>query len=403
MDKEKDVKITVPTVQLQEFEVLGGYDVPFLEYDARDARRHSLNGTSSINVHLQDHNGDLEDTGAKELADYLRFLNMSSDRTNQSQTKPFDKKETRSGTRRMNDAEVEDIAIRFRQKYFCKNGNVLLANPKSHYGQILINLILETLLREVIIIREQTDDVLRDSQNISLRGAINMVPQQYATRNDIYLRRELTEEQESNIDEFTLNSFCNGLPFKVERRTCDVVKIKISNNEVETDYIPSLNAGDGIYTGKDIVTNLNECANIKIFKTNEKDIKITIPTVQLKKIEIAKEHNDRNEDLEHVNTPELPFVGQAYFMTMNGTPLDIRTRELGNNGKLSLLSEVTLGRVKVTKCNERYFITSAVKERISVSTQLESLDKVLNSPLDAALELQLKIIAISKGLMGEVS
>lgn len=56
--------------------------------------------------------------------------------------------------------------------------------------------------------------------------------------------------------------------------------------------------------------------------------------------------------------------------------------------------------MKVTKQNEKYFIALPVKKKISVSTQLETLDEALHSLLDAALELQLETIAI-KVTMGE--
>nr|KAF7392466.1 hypothetical protein H0235_017465 [Vespula pensylvanica] len=75
------------------------------------------------------------------------------------------------------------------------------------------------------------------------------------------------------------------------RRTCDVVEIKIINNEVKTGYIPSLNLGDNIYVDEAIVNNVNRRANIKIFNTNEKDTKIKIQTVQLEELEIADEYD----------------------------------------------------------------------------------------------------------------
>lgn len=56
--------------------------------------------------------------------------------------------------------------------------------------------------------------------------------------------------------------------------------------------------------------------------------------------------------------------------------------------------------MKVTKQNEKYFIALPVKKKISVSTQLKTLDEALRSLLDAALELQLETIAI-KVTMGE--
>ncbi|KAL2714351.1 hypothetical protein V1478_015536 [Vespula squamosa] len=56
----------------------------------------------------------------------------------------------------------------------------------------------------------------------------------------------------------------------------------------------------------------------------------------------------------------------AYFTTVRGAPLDIGVKELVGN------------------------------ERISVSTQLEMLNEALHFLLDAALELQLNTIVISR-------
>ncbi|KAL2732134.1 hypothetical protein V1478_004318 [Vespula squamosa] len=92
----------------------------------------------------------------------------------------------------------------------------------------------------------------------------------------------------------------------------------------------------------------------------------------------------------------------AYFTIVSGIPLDIGTKELADNGKQQAISEATFGRIKVTKKNKRYYIALSVKERLSVSTQLEILDEALHSLLDAALELQLETIAISRGPVGGV-
>ncbi|KAL2723845.1 enzymatic polyprotein endonuclease reverse [Vespula squamosa] len=92
----------------------------------------------------------------------------------------------------------------------------------------------------------------------------------------------------------------------------------------------------------------------------------------------------------------------AYFTIVSGIPLDIGTKELADNGKQQAISETTFGRVKVTKKNKRYYIALPVKERLSVSTQLEILDEALHSLFDAALELQLETIAISRGPVGDV-
>ncbi|KAL2729380.1 hypothetical protein V1478_005670 [Vespula squamosa] len=92
----------------------------------------------------------------------------------------------------------------------------------------------------------------------------------------------------------------------------------------------------------------------------------------------------------------------AYFTTVRGTSLDIGAKELADNDKLPAISEATLGRIKVTKKNERYYIVLPVKGRLSVSTQLEILDEALHSLLDAALELQLETIAISRSPVGDV-
>ncbi|KAL2737598.1 hypothetical protein V1478_001684 [Vespula squamosa] len=228
--------------------------------------------------------------------------------------------------------------------------------------------------------------------------------------------------------------------------TCDVLKVNILNNEVKTGYIPALNLGDGIYAGEAIVTHSNGQTNIKVFDTNEELVKIKIPTVLLEEFEdithswsthdnllpIYVHLEDNNKDLETINAPELLPLGRGNIATKSTpdhhsfisktkrgldcnkvtlpTPLlsswkqivSLNPFRLADNGKLPAISEATLGRVKVTKKNERYYIALPVKERWSVSTQLEILDEALHSLLDAALELQLETIAISRGPVGDV-
>ncbi|XP_043685217.1 uncharacterized protein LOC122637275 isoform X1 [Vespula pensylvanica] len=104
---------------------------------------------------------------------------MSSDRTNQNQQpKLADKIETRS------DAELEDITFRLRQKELFLQERERTVRERE---EILRSdtakpdlATLETLLREVVTTRHQTDDAFYDSfesYNISIREAINMVPQ----------------------------------------------------------------------------------------------------------------------------------------------------------------------------------------------------------------------------------
>ncbi|KAF7409614.1 hypothetical protein HZH68_003995 [Vespula germanica] len=90
----------------------------------------------------------------------------------------------------------------------------------------------------------------------------------------------------------------------------------------------------------------------------------------------------------------------AYFTTTNGTSLDIGAKKLAD--KLPSIFEITLGRVKVTKRNEKYSIVLPAKERISVSTHLKALDKALYSFLDTALKLQLETISISRVPVGDI-
>ncbi|KAL2718684.1 hypothetical protein V1478_012560 [Vespula squamosa] len=92
----------------------------------------------------------------------------------QSQIKPSDKMETRSDTRQRS-------KIRFRQKELllqeCEHAlreheEILRVDT----DKLALN-ILETLLREILMTTQQTDDVPRESQNIFLRESINMVSQ----------------------------------------------------------------------------------------------------------------------------------------------------------------------------------------------------------------------------------
>ncbi|KAL2735743.1 uncharacterized protein V1478_002757 [Vespula squamosa] len=108
------------------------------------------------------------------------------------------------------------------------------------------------------------------------------------------------------------------------------------------------------------------------------------------------------DDDSSADVEENTFRHIVYFTTVSGTSLDIGVKELADNGKLPAISEATLGRVKVTKKNERYYIALPVKERLSVCTQLEILDEALHSLFDAALELQLETIAISRSPVGDV-
>ncbi|KAL2734740.1 enzymatic polyprotein endonuclease reverse [Vespula maculifrons] len=103
---------------------------------------------------------------------------MSSDRTNQNQPKLADKIETRS------DAEIEDITFRLRQKELflqerertIREREEILRSDTAKPDLAK----LETMLREIVTTRHQTDDAFYDSfesYNISIREAINMVPQ----------------------------------------------------------------------------------------------------------------------------------------------------------------------------------------------------------------------------------
>ncbi|KAF7379261.1 hypothetical protein HZH68_017106 [Vespula germanica] len=103
---------------------------------------------------------------------------MSSDRTNQNQPKLADKIETRS------DAEIEDITFRLRQKeLFLQERERTIREREEILRSDTAKpdlATLETLLREIVTTRHQTDDAFYDSfesYNISIREAISMVPQ----------------------------------------------------------------------------------------------------------------------------------------------------------------------------------------------------------------------------------
>ncbi|XP_035731237.1 uncharacterized protein LOC118445653 [Vespa mandarinia] len=92
----------------------------------------------------------------------------------------------------------------------------------------------------------------------------------------------------------------------------------------------------------------------------------------------------------------------AFFTTTNGTLVDIGAKELIDNNKLPTITDATLGRVKITKMGRRCLIALPVKERISLSIQLENLDEVLHSLFERVIELQLKTIATIKGPVGDI-
>nr|KAF7392463.1 hypothetical protein H0235_017462 [Vespula pensylvanica] len=122
----------------------------------------------------------------------------------------------------------------------------------------------------------------------------------------------------------------------IARRTCDVLKVKILNNQVKTACIPSLNLGDGIYVGEAIVTNTNGRVNIKIFNTNETDVKITIPTVQLEIFERADEHNvpflgyDGHVLETQQFYPSMTSLAHVHSKDYSGDLLHIDTSELSS-------------------------------------------------------------------------
>lgn len=111
-------------------------------------------------------------------------------------------------------------------------------------------------------------------------------------------------------------------------------RLKMLNNQVKTACIPSLNLGDGIYVGEAIVTNTNGRANIKIFNTNETDVKITIPTVQLEIFERADEHNvpflgyDGHVFETQQFCPSMTSLAHVHSKDYSGDLLHIDTSEL---------------------------------------------------------------------------
>lgn len=57
--------------------------------------------------------------------------------------------------------------------------------------------------------------------------------------------------------------------------------------EVKTGYLSPLDLRSRVSVGKALVTNINGKALIRVFDTNEKEIKITISTIELEELEIA--------------------------------------------------------------------------------------------------------------------
>nr|KAF7431438.1 hypothetical protein H0235_004362 [Vespula pensylvanica] len=102
----------------------------------------------------------------------------------------------------------------------------------------------------------------------------------------------------------------------------DIVKVKVSNDEVKSGYILSLNLDDAIYADETIVSNMNGQANIKILTTNEKEAKITIPVVRLEEFETTDGHDASRcrDDARAAETQLIPPNMRKYVLV---TPLSI--------------------------------------------------------------------------------
>ncbi|KAL2722892.1 hypothetical protein V1477_019483 [Vespula maculifrons] len=151
--------------------------------------------------------------------------------------------ETRSGVRRINDAEVGDITLRLRQKeLLLQEGERTICEREEILRADTVQPDLATLetLREIVTIGQHANDAyydLRESHNIFIQRTINM--NSPVELNSIYMDQdeyildftdrmkylyqaicdeerygiyELTENKRNEIDEFTLtSSFCDVL------------------------------------------------------------------------------------------------------------------------------------------------------------------------------------------------
>lgn len=86
----------------------------------------------------------------------------------------------------------------------------------------------------------------------------------------------------------------------------------------------------------------------------------------------------------------------AFFITLKGEPCDAGSKEVFSSRKLPTLDDLMLGRAKVIRVGNRFFIALVVKEDSSVTVDKEILRETAASLLDVANELQLETISIAR-------
>ncbi|KAL2737599.1 enzymatic polyprotein endonuclease reverse [Vespula squamosa] len=173
---------------------------------------------------------------------------MSSDKT--SHVKSIDKMETRSGTRRLNDADLEDITNRLRQKELLLQEQKRAIREREDALQITVGK-FETIERrsDVHYALRETDFSIQEAINMSGRAYLAIEDYKIRTINRLcdvlckefgrnktlhqykaelcnekrYKRGELTENKRRETDEFALTSFCEGLflEYRITSDTCE--------------------------------------------------------------------------------------------------------------------------------------------------------------------------------------
>jgi len=71
----------------------------------------------------------------------------------------------------------------------------------------------------------------------------------------------------------------------VPGRSSTTLCLRVTNSEISEGYIPRLSVGQGIYFGDAVVTNRNGKVYTRITNTNNSDIRLEIPSIELQEIE----------------------------------------------------------------------------------------------------------------------
>jgi len=71
----------------------------------------------------------------------------------------------------------------------------------------------------------------------------------------------------------------------IPARTRTVLPLRVSNPNVETGFVPRIHVNEDVYLGDAVVTSRDGKAYVGIINTSEKNLKMTIPTVELQEIE----------------------------------------------------------------------------------------------------------------------